>query len=84
VAALENPVERSEIRRIQSAMMSAHSAVYQAAYQRSVQEVDVKMQDIKLVDPLSDLLQHDDVVRQRIADPRVEANSRVAAGHEFS
>src|SRR5271165_247774 len=77
----KNPIERGDIRQIQSAVMSAHSALSQAADQRSVQEVNVKMQDIKLIDPLSDLLQHDDVVRQRIADRRVEANSRVAAWH---
>jgi hypothetical protein len=50
--------------------------------QRSVKQVDVKVQHIELVDPPADLVQHNHVVRQRIAHRRIEAQRHVTAADE--
>jgi hypothetical protein len=38
-----------------------------------MQNIDVEVKNIELVDPLSELLQHDDMVDQRLSDGGIEA-----------
>jgi hypothetical protein len=55
-------IERSEIWQIQSAVLSRQGTICDVVDQRRLQDINMEMEDIELVDPLPDLLQHDDMV----------------------
>ena len=63
-------------------MQRRQGPIGKVPHQRSVNQVDVEVQHVELVDPAADLVQHDHVVRQRIAHRRIEAQRYVAAADE--
>jgi hypothetical protein len=75
-------IEWSQIRQIQPAVQSGQRPLGEAVYQRSVKHIDVKVQDIELVDPTANLLEHDHVVGQSVAHHGIEAQRHFAAGHQ--
>jgi len=56
-------------------MERRESAIGLSAKQWKVQIVDVEVQDIKIAGTLAHPIQHGDMVRDRIADGRIEAES---------
>ena len=75
-------IERRKIGQVQSPVERRQGPIGNVPHQRSVKQVDVEVQHVELVDPAADLVQHDHVVRQRIAYRRIEAQRYVAAADE--
>jgi hypothetical protein len=69
----KRPVEGREIRQVQSPVLGRQSPICEGANERRMQNIDVEVKNIELVDPLSELLQHDDMVDQRLSDGGIEA-----------
>ena len=63
-------------------MQRRQSPIGEIVDQRGVNYIDVEVKNVELVDPAADLVQHDHVVRQRIAHCRIEAQRCVTAAHE--
>ena len=66
-------VEGHEVGQVEPAVERRHRGSGDSAQQRELHEVDVEVQDVEVLRALADLLQHQQVVRQRIAHRRVEA-----------
>jgi hypothetical protein len=62
-------------------VQSRQSSICDVTHQRRVKHIDVEVQNIELVDPATDLVQHDHVVGQRIPHGRIEAQRYFAAAH---
>jgi hypothetical protein len=52
-------------------------------HKRSMQVIDMKMQDVEIFLATPHLLQHHDVVRQRVSDDRVEPKGNITAPHQL-
>jgi hypothetical protein len=68
----KRPEKWREIRQIQPAMLGRQRPTCEGANERRMQDIDVKVKNIKLVDLLPNLLQHDDMVDQRFPDRGIE------------
>src|SRR5262249_26556730 len=59
---LERHIEGQDIWQVQAAVKGGQCLLRDFAYQRSMQHIDVKVQDVELVDSAEDLVQHDHVI----------------------
>jgi hypothetical protein len=78
----EGLVEGLEILQIQTAMQCRQRAVGEISDQREMQQIDVEMQDIKLMRAAANFLQHHHLMRQLVLDRRVKPQRDVRAGYE--
>ena len=79
----KDSVKGGKVRRIESTVYGRHCAVGNSMNKRSVYEFDMEVQNIELVRSLSNLLQHDDMVWQRILCRRIEAKRQIAARYQL-
>jgi hypothetical protein len=71
------------IRKILPAVKRGQRPPALGSKQRKVQIVGVEMQDVELVGALAHLVEHDHLVRNRIAHIRIEPQGASRAGHQF-
>ncbi len=65
-------VERAQLRKIEATVQGRHGLVHEAAQERIVQHVDMKVQDVELRRERSHFLEHHDMRRDRVPDLWIE------------
>ena len=63
---------------VQTAMQRGHGAIDEVADERKMQDVDVKMQNVELVRDRAHLIEHHDMVGDRILDARIQTQGGLA------
>src|SRR5690606_15565129 len=79
----EGAVEGLEVGQIEAPVQCGHRGRMQTAHGRQVNEIEVEVDDVELMRPFENLIQHDDVVRNGIDDIWIETQGRAAGGNEL-
>ena len=80
---IEARVKRVQIRQVLAAVQGSDSTACDIPKQRKMELIDVEMQNVKLVGSLADAIEHQHVIRDRIAHAGVETESLRYAGNEI-
>ena len=80
---VEPRIERVQIREVLAAVQRGDGAARDVPKQGEVELIDVEMQNVKLVGSLADAVEHQHVIRDRIAHAGVETERLWYAGNEI-
>src|SRR6476660_2221984 len=80
---VEPRIKRVQIREVLAPVQRGHSAARDVPKQGEMELIDVKMQDVKLVGSLADAIEHQHIIRDRIAHAGVETKRLRDARNEI-
>ena len=80
---VEPRIKRVQIREVLTAVQRSDSAARDVPKQWEMELIDVEMQDVKLVGSLADAIEHQHVVRDRIAHAGIETERLRDARNEI-
>ena len=80
---VEPRIERVQIREVLAAVQRGDGAARHVPKQGEVELIDVEMENVKLVGSLADAIEHQHVIRDRIAHAGVETERLWYAGNEI-
>ena len=80
---VEPRIKRVQIREVLAAVQRSDSAARDVPKQWEMELIDVEMQDVKLVGSLADAIEHQHVVRDRIAHAGIETERLRDARNEI-
>jgi len=79
---VEARIERVEIGEVLAAVQRGDSAVRDVTKQGKMELIDVEMQNVKLVGPSANAIEHQHVIRDRVAHVGVETQRNRYARHQ--
>jgi hypothetical protein len=81
---VDRPIERSQIGNVQAAVKGRDGPRRDRAEDWEMQLIDMEMQNVELVRPLPHIFEHEDVVREGIANRSIEPQCAGRARHQVA
>ena len=76
-------MELSQLMQIEPTVKRRHGLIRKLVDDREMKNMNMKVKDVEFVGALADLLQHHDVMRERIMNLWIKPQADLGARHEF-